>query len=85
MFEQKSTKPYCIFRVDVSEKIGTGHFMRCLALASALSCYFESIIFICRDLGFDYTKLISQQEIELHILPSPQPNAKEQLNNKTLQ
>lgn len=38
------------FRVDASEQIGTGHFMRCLTLADAFEQLQAKIYFICRHL-----------------------------------
>tara|TARA_B110000008_G_C16943356_1_gene553407 strand:+ start:564 stop:1613 length:1050 start_codon:yes stop_codon:yes gene_type:complete len=37
-----------VFRVDSSEKIGSGHVMRCLALAKILKDNNSNVIFICR-------------------------------------
>lgn len=42
-------------RVDASQQIGTGHFMRCVTLADALSQRGVQICFICRSLP-DYLK-----------------------------
>ncbi len=42
--------PNIAFRVDASSKIGTGHMMRCLALAEELLRRGAKIHFICRDL-----------------------------------
>ena len=36
------------FRVDASYQIGTGHVVRCLALAQALSTKGGQVTFICR-------------------------------------
>jgi UDP-2,4-diacetamido-2,4,6-trideoxy-beta-L-altropyranose hydrolase len=38
------------FRVDLSQEIGSGHFMRCLTLADALSLRGAKVRFVCRDL-----------------------------------
>lgn len=38
------------FRVDMSQKIGVGHFMRCMALADALLPRGAKVRFVCRDL-----------------------------------
>ena len=38
------------FRVDLSQKIGAGHFMRCLALADILRQRGAEVRFVCRDL-----------------------------------
>ena len=39
-------KKLILFRVDLSEKIGLGHFIRCLNLAQSISNKGNSIVFI---------------------------------------
>lgn len=38
-----------IFRVDASEKMGTGHFMRCLTLAEGIRQQGGDVSFVCRE------------------------------------
>jgi UDP-2,4-diacetamido-2,4,6-trideoxy-beta-L-altropyranose hydrolase len=39
-----------LFRADASAEIGTGHVMRCLALAGAVKALGEECVFVCRDI-----------------------------------
>ena len=58
------------FRVDVSSKIGLGHLIRCLSLASVVSDNAIKSHFICRDYGdYDY-RLVVESGHELHLLTS---------------
>lgn len=47
------------FRVDASNQIGTGHFMRCLALADELQKQGAQISFICRNLPVHLSEMLS--------------------------
>jgi len=56
------------FRVDASIQIGTGHVMRCLTLADALSSQGHACVFICRDLNGHLGELIARRGFEVHCL-----------------
>jgi UDP-2,4-diacetamido-2,4,6-trideoxy-beta-L-altropyranose hydrolase len=69
------------FRVDASRQIGTGHVMRCLALASALSAEGVRCFFICREHTGHLIDLICREGYEVLRLPQsslPLPTAEEQ-------
>lgn len=57
------------FRVDASSQIGTGHLMRCLALAAQLSGKCSQIHFISQDLPEGLRALIEAQGYLPHALP----------------
>lgn len=59
-----------VFRVDASHRIGTGHVMRCLALAEILRERGSEIIFVCRDLPGNLGAAICQQGFDLFMLSS---------------
>lgn len=60
-----------VFRVDGSMQIGTGHVMRCLALADGLADHGDTKIhFICRYLPANLGKMIQEKGFELSILPA---------------
>ena len=48
------------FRVDASHEIGSGHVMRCLALAAELKARGAQITFVCRALPEHYATLIAK-------------------------
>ena len=56
-------------RADASVDIGTGHVMRCLALAEALRPQGAEIAFICREQDGDLCGLIAAREFEVLRLP----------------
>lgn len=52
-------------RADASVDIGTGHVMRCLALADALRSAGAEIVFVCREQEGDLCGLIATREFEV--------------------
>jgi len=62
------------FRVDGSDQIGTGHVMRCLALADYLSQKKITCQFICRDHKLNLIPLLEQKGYVVHRLPYCQKN-----------
>lgn len=65
-----------VFRADASELIGSGHIMRCLALANAARKRKINIIFISKDLAAHFADLFCKKNIHLHMLAA-QPASKE--------
>lgn len=58
-----------LFRADASLDIGTGHVMRCLTLADALSERGAKCVFVCRDHSAHLGAIISRRGHALHLLP----------------
>lgn len=56
------------FRADASEKIGTGHVMRCLVLAEKLLESGMKVEFICRNLEGNLIDLIRSKNISINCL-----------------
>jgi UDP-2,4-diacetamido-2,4,6-trideoxy-beta-L-altropyranose hydrolase len=52
------------FRTDVSSQIGTGHFMRCLALADELKKQRVQIRFVSRDLSAHLRDMLDAKDME---------------------
>ncbi len=59
------------FRVDSSQRIGTGHLMRCLNLARELDRLGHAVCFICRDHADGRLKPLIDSGLETHLLPAP--------------
>jgi len=57
-----------IFRTDASSDIGTGHLMRCLALAEAVK-KLGKVIFVTKDFDRNITKKISDKGFLLETIP----------------
>jgi UDP-2,4-diacetamido-2,4,6-trideoxy-beta-L-altropyranose hydrolase len=60
------------FRADASTAIGTGHVMRCLALARVLAAAGHRCRFIARDLPGNLNHRIAQEGHALDVLPAPE-------------
>jgi len=60
------------FRVDASVQIGSGHVVRCLTLADALSERGAETIFICREHPGNLCELIESRGHRISRLPSPE-------------
>lgn len=58
-----------VFRVDSSTRIGTGHLMRCLTLASALKNEGAEIYFISRELPGNLCHFIENKGYKVYRLP----------------
>ena len=63
------------FRVDASNRIGTGHVMRCLTLAEALRRRGAQCLFIHRQHEGHLSTLIEQNGFEVLTLPKPECEA----------
>ena len=61
-----------IFRTDASLEIGTGHVMRCLALADALREKGTNCRFVCRAHPGNLLDQIRQRGFETYVLPAQQ-------------
>jgi UDP-2,4-diacetamido-2,4,6-trideoxy-beta-L-altropyranose hydrolase len=67
-----------LFRADASIEIGTGHIMRCLALADTLKEKGSAVTFICREHTGNLCSLIAEKGFTVHRLginttPNPCP------------
>lgn len=55
-----------LIRADASDEIGTGHVMRCLSLAAALTEKGANVAFVCRDLQGNIIRRITQSGFPVH-------------------
>lgn len=60
------------FRADASIDIGSGHVMRCLALADALRDRGDEILFLCREFPGHLCEVIEAHGHSVHRLPAPE-------------
>ena len=68
--------PSFAFRADASNSIGTGHVMRCLALADALGQRGGRSRFVCREHPGNLLNLIRQGGHEVYVLPAGSDDGK---------
>lgn len=59
------------FRVDASTAAGSGHVVRCLALASAARAIGWQAVFVCREHTGHLATLVRAQGFAVHLLPAP--------------
>lgn len=64
----------CVFRVDASFQMGSGHVMRCLTLAQELTNRGAECCFICRDFQGNLISLIEEKKFEVYSLPIEPPD-----------
>ena len=57
-------------RSDASTKIGSGHVIRCLALARHLKLQGAKVVFICREDPGNLIEMVQVQGFEVQCLPS---------------
>ena len=67
------------FRVDASHQIGTGHLMRCLALADAIEKQGANICFVSRHMPDPLQNMIKERGYLFHRLSSPSTESDTQL------
>jgi len=60
-----------VFRVDASNRMGTGHLMRCLTLAETLRERGAETHFVCRAHPGNLIEMLQRQAIAVTVLPAP--------------
>lgn len=68
--------PQIFLRVDSSLEIGSGHVIRCLALARELSEAGADCYFICRELKGNSIQIIESNNFKVHRLPLAKKHSK---------
>lgn len=69
------------FRVDASLNIGTGHVMRCLALADQLQGKGAVCRFVCRDFAGNMAEFVRGRGFQVDLLPVAGSGAEEQVGH----
>lgn len=72
-----------LFRTDASVTLGSGHVMRCLTLAKALTQQGANCYFICRKINGNLIDFIRQQGFTVLVLPA-QLNSEQEDAHQTL-
>lgn len=67
-----------LFRLDASNSVGAGHFIRCAAIAAELRSRNHEAIICSRTLSPRYVELARQASTPVHILPLPLSASKEE-------
>lgn len=70
------------FRTDASSEIGTGHFMRCLALADALKQGGAIVRFVCRHLPVNFQETLVTHGHELCLIGNFASNTRTDSNER---
>jgi len=66
-----------VFRVDASQRMGTGHVMRCLTLADALRARGAHTRFVSREHTGHLLTLLRDRGLDVRVLPAPAPGSAE--------
>src|SRR5215208_479661 len=65
-----------VIRADASSRMGTGHVMRCVALADALQARGGQPVFVCREHSGNLIDALRERALPVAVLPAP-PNPAE--------
>jgi UDP-2,4-diacetamido-2,4,6-trideoxy-beta-L-altropyranose hydrolase len=77
-------KEHLIIRVDANTQMGTGHLMRCLALAQAWKDTGGKVTFITACQSSDLLKRPREEDFELHVLSHPYSDAGDWAHTKDI-
>jgi len=69
-----------LVRADASNQIGSGHIMRCLALAEGLRPQATDVHFVCRQLPGEMHALIEAKGFRCSLLPADDPDSEASLD-----
>lgn len=75
------TDPVIIIRTDGGQVIGSGHIMRCLALADVLKDCGAKVIFVCRELAGHLCGFIESRGFRVLRLPAPSGDVTVQMSS----